>query len=49
MTFRDSGIVVAVMSNISHADASTLALKIAEAFAEHSVRPSLKSFPVDRG
>jgi serine beta-lactamase-like protein LACTB len=36
MTFRERGIVVAVMSNISYADTSTLALKIAEAFAEHS-------------
>ena len=34
MTFRESGLVVVVMSNISHADTSTLALKIAEAFAE---------------
>jgi serine beta-lactamase-like protein LACTB len=36
MTFRERGIVVAVMSNISHADTSTLALKVAEAFAAHS-------------
>ena len=34
MTFREHGIVVAVMSNIAHADTTTLALKIAEAFAE---------------
>jgi hypothetical protein len=36
MTFREGGeggIVVAVMSNISYADTSTLALKVAEAFA----------------
>ena len=33
MTFRQRGIVVAVMSNISYADTSALALKIAEAFA----------------
>ena len=36
MTFRESGIVVAVIANISPADTSTLALKIAEAFAEPS-------------
>jgi CubicO group peptidase (beta-lactamase class C family) len=34
MTFRERGIVVAVMSNIAHADTSALALKVAEAFAE---------------
>ena len=34
MTFRERGIVVAVISNISYADTSSLALKIAEAFAE---------------
>jgi CubicO group peptidase (beta-lactamase class C family) len=34
MTFRERGIVVAVMSNISHADTSALALKVAEAFAD---------------
>jgi serine beta-lactamase-like protein LACTB, mitochondrial len=33
MTFRERGIVVAVMSNISYADTSALALKVAEAFA----------------
>lgn len=38
MTFRERGIVVAVMSNISYADTSALALKVAEAFAEHSDR-----------
>jgi CubicO group peptidase (beta-lactamase class C family) len=32
MTFREGGIVVAVMSNISYADTSALALKVAEAF-----------------
>ena len=36
LTFRERGIVVAVMSNISHADTSALALKVAEAFAEQS-------------
>jgi hypothetical protein len=38
MTFRDRGIVVAVVSNISYADTSALALKVAEAFADHSAR-----------
>lgn len=33
MTFRERGIVVAVMSNIVHTDTSGLALKVAEAFA----------------
>ena len=33
LTFRDRGIVVAVMSNISYADTFSLGLKIAEAFA----------------
>jgi CubicO group peptidase (beta-lactamase class C family) len=34
MTFRERGIVVAVMSNTSHADTRALALKVAEAFAK---------------
>ena len=34
MMFREAGIVVAVMSNISDADTSALALKVAEAFAK---------------
>jgi CubicO group peptidase (beta-lactamase class C family) len=34
MAFRERGIVVAVMSNISYADTSALALNVAEAFAE---------------
>jgi CubicO group peptidase (beta-lactamase class C family) len=38
MTFRERGIVVAVMSNILHADTSALARQIAEAFAEHGAR-----------
>jgi hypothetical protein len=33
MTLRDSGIVVAVLSNIAHANTSALALKIGDAFA----------------
>ena len=32
MTARDSGIVVAVLSNIAHADTSALGLKIGDAF-----------------
>ena len=39
MTFRERGIVVAVMSNISYADTFSLAPKIAEAFAEQANRP----------
>jgi CubicO group peptidase (beta-lactamase class C family) len=42
MTFRERGIVVAVMSNISYADTSALALKVAEAFAEHSARSRIQ-------
>ena len=38
MMFRDAGIVVAVMSNISSADTSALALKVAEAFAQPARR-----------
>ena len=34
MTFPDRGIVVAVMTNISFADTKSIALKIAEAFAD---------------
>jgi CubicO group peptidase (beta-lactamase class C family) len=32
MIFRERGIVVVVMSNISYADTSTVALRVAEAF-----------------
>jgi hypothetical protein len=35
MTLRDSGIVVAVLSNIAHANTSALGLKIGDAFATH--------------
>jgi serine beta-lactamase-like protein LACTB len=38
MMFREAGIVVAVMSNISDADTSALALRVAEAFAEQARR-----------
>jgi hypothetical protein len=34
MTLRDSSIVVAVLSNIAHANTSALGLKIGDAFAE---------------
>jgi CubicO group peptidase (beta-lactamase class C family) len=34
MTFRERGLVVAITSNISYADTSSLALKIAQVFAE---------------
>ncbi len=36
MTLRDSGIVVAVLSNIAHANTSALGLKIGEAFAKQA-------------
>jgi CubicO group peptidase (beta-lactamase class C family) len=36
MTLRDSGIVVAVLSNIAHANTSALGLKIADAFANQA-------------
>jgi len=42
MTFRERGIVVAVTSNISYADTSSLALTVAEGFAERSGRPARK-------
>jgi hypothetical protein len=38
MMFREAGIVVALMTNISRADTPTLALKVAEAFAQASPR-----------
>ena len=38
MTFRERGIVVAVMSNITAADTSAVALRVAEAFAEPASR-----------
>jgi serine beta-lactamase-like protein LACTB, mitochondrial len=40
MTFPERGIVVAVMSNTSFADAKSIALKIAEAFAAQEKRPA---------
>jgi CubicO group peptidase (beta-lactamase class C family) len=39
LTFPESGIVVAVMSNISYADTNAVALKIAQAFAAQSSSP----------
>jgi CubicO group peptidase (beta-lactamase class C family) len=40
MTFREQGIVVAVMSNTSFADTAALAASVAQAFAEPGKRPS---------
>jgi serine beta-lactamase-like protein LACTB, mitochondrial len=40
MMFRERGIVVAVVSNISYADTFSLALKVAEGFAEQAGRPA---------
>jgi CubicO group peptidase (beta-lactamase class C family) len=40
MTFPEYGMVVAVTSNISYADTSSLAVKIAEAFAEQGNSPA---------
>jgi hypothetical protein len=42
MTFRERGIVVAVMSNISSADTSALALQVAESFAEDIARTRIQ-------
>ena len=36
MTVRDRGIVVAVLSNIAHANTSALGLKIGDAFAKQA-------------
>ena len=36
MTLRNSGIVVAVLSNIAHANTSSLALRVGDAFAEQT-------------
>ena len=40
MTFPERGIVVAVMSNISYADTKSIALNIAQAFAEQGRKPA---------
>ena len=40
MTFPEHGIVVSVSSNISYADTETIALKIAQAFAEQRRSPA---------
>jgi CubicO group peptidase (beta-lactamase class C family) len=42
MTFRERGIVVAVTANTSFADTASLALKIAQAFAEQATDPARK-------
>jgi hypothetical protein len=36
MTARDSGVVIAVMSNMAHANTSTLAIRVGDAFAEQT-------------
>ncbi len=36
MTRRDSGIVIAVTSNMAHANTSALALRVGDAFAEQT-------------
>ena len=45
MTFPDAGLVVAVTSNISFADMKSVALKIAQAFAEQSASDSPDRLP----
>ena len=40
MTFPDRGLVVAVMANISFADTKSIALNIAQAFAEQGRSPA---------
>ena len=42
MTFPEQGIVVAVVSNTSYADTPAVAVKIAQAFAEHTPTPVRK-------
>jgi CubicO group peptidase (beta-lactamase class C family) len=42
MTFPDRGLVVSVTSNTSYADTESLALKIAQAFAEQEKTPARK-------
>ena len=42
MTFPEHGIVVSVTSNISYADTSAVAVKIAQAFAEQEKSPARK-------
>ena len=42
MTFPEHGIVVSVISNISYADTFSLAVKIAQAFAEQGRSPARK-------
>ena len=49
MTFPERGIVVAVMSNISFADTKSIALNIAQAFAEQERSPARQSWHRARG
>ena len=46
LMFRERGIVVAVTSNISYADTFSLALKVAEGFAEQGRRPAAEHQPI---
>ena len=49
MTFPEHGVVVAVMSNISFADTKSIALNIAQAFAEQERSPARRSWHRTRG
>jgi hypothetical protein len=42
MTFPEHGIVVSVMSNVSYADTFSLAVSIAQAFADQGRSPARK-------
>ena len=42
MTFPERGLVVAVMANISFADTKSIALNVAQAFAEQGKNPARK-------
>ena len=42
MTFPEYGIVVSVTSNISYADTFSVAVKIAQAFAQQGRSPALR-------
>jgi hypothetical protein len=42
LTFPEHGIVVSVTSNISYADTFTVAVRIAQSFAEHGRSPARK-------
>ena len=42
MTFPERGLVVAVVTNISFADTKSIALRIAQAFAQPAKSPAAK-------